>query len=81
MPKACAISLAKVYELQKAQKEAEITVVNAKAEAEAVEIKGKAIEMSPEVIQLEIAKKWDGHTPQTVVTSGGGANILLPLNK
>lgn len=72
-------ALAKEYELKKAQKEAEITIVNAKAEAEAVKIKGEALASSPRVIDLEIAKKWDGKSPQTVVTSQGGANVLLPL--
>jgi regulator of protease activity HflC (stomatin/prohibitin superfamily) len=72
-------ALAKTYELQKAQKEAEITVVGAKAEAEAVKIKGEALKASPEVIQLEIAKKWNGVTPQYVSTTEGGANVLLPL--
>lgn len=74
-------ALQKVYELQKATKEAEITVVAAKAEAEAVRIKGEALKASPEVIQLEIAKKWDGHAPTYVSTTAGGANILLPVQK
>lgn len=72
-------ALAKNYELQKEQKEAEITVVRARAEAESVRIKGEALKQSPDVIQLEIVKKWDGKTPQVVSTAGGGANIILPL--
>ena len=72
-------AFAKEYELKKAQKEAEITIVNAKAEAEGVRIKGEALQLSPMVIQLEIAKKWDGKAPQSVVVGEGGANILLPL--
>jgi prohibitin 2 len=72
-------ALAKVYELQKAQRESEITIVNAKAEAESVKIKGEALQAAPEVIQLEIAKKWDGKTPNSVVVGAGGANVLLPL--
>lgn len=72
---------AKEYELKKAEKEAEITIVNAKAEAEAVRIKGEALKASPEVIQLEIVKKWNGISPQYVETSAGGANILLPIKK
>lgn len=74
-------ALMKVYELQKAQKEAEITVVNAKAEAEAVRVKGEALRASPEVISLEIAKKWNGIAPQFISTTAGGANVLLPLAK
>ncbi len=76
-------ALAKVYELEKANKEAQITIVNAKAEAEAVKIKGEALLASPKVIELEIVKRWDGHAPSTVVIGGdsaAGANIILPIN-
>jgi prohibitin 2 len=72
-------ALAKEYELKKAQKQAEITIVNAKAEAEAVKIKGEALKSSPDVISLEIAKRWNGQSPQSVVVSQGGANVLMPL--
>jgi prohibitin 2 len=72
-------ALAKEYELKKAKKEAEITVVNAQAEAESVKIKGEALATAPRVIELEIVKKWDGKAPQTVVTGQGGANVLLPI--
>jgi prohibitin 2 len=74
-------ALAKVYELQKAQKDAEIRMVNAKAEAEAIRITGDALAAAPKLIELELVKKWDGRAPQSVVTSQGGANILLPLSK
>jgi prohibitin 2 len=74
-------ALAKVYELQKAQKDAEIRMVNARAEAEAIKITGDALAAAPKLIELELVKKWDGKAPQSVVTSQGGANILLPLTK
>lgn len=69
----------KEYELEIAKKDAEIKVVTAEGEAKAIKIKGDALKASPEVIQLEIAKKWDGKAPQSVVTGSGGANVLLPL--
>ena len=74
-------ALAKSFELEKEKKQAEITVVRAQAEAKSVSIKGEALKSSPEVIQLEIAQRWDGKAPLSVaVGSGGsGANILLPL--
>ncbi len=72
-------ALAKEYELRKATKQAEIVIVEAGAVAKAIEIKGKALRMSPDVIELEIAKKWDGKTPTTVVVGKGGGNVLLPL--
>ncbi len=72
-------ALAKNYELEKAKKEAEIVQVQAEAEARAVRIKGDALKSSPEVVELEIAKKWDGKAPSTVVVGKGGGNVLLPL--
>jgi regulator of protease activity HflC (stomatin/prohibitin superfamily) len=77
-------SLAKNYELDKERKQGEITVVQAKAEAESVKIKGEALAKSPNVVDLEIVKKWDGKSPSTVVIGGGtesatGANVVLPL--
>lgn len=72
-------ALAKNFELEKARKDAEITIVNAEAEAKSVKIKGEAIKFAPDVIELEIAKRWNGVTPQSVVVGKGGANVLLPL--
>lgn len=75
-------ALAKSFELDKEKKQAEITIVRAEAEAKAVGIKGDALKSSPEVIQLEIAQRWDGKAPLSVsVGHGAGANILLPINK
>lgn len=73
-------ALAKNFELDKEKKQAEITIVRAEAEAKSVSIKGDAIKSSPEVIQLEIAQRWDGKAPLSVsVGHSGGTNILLPL--
>lgn len=72
-------ALAKSFELDKARKDAEITVVNAEAEARSVKIKGEALRNSPDVISLEIVKKWNGVSPTSVVTGRGGADILLPV--
>jgi prohibitin 2 len=75
-------SLAKRFELDKERQEAEITLVKAKAEAESIQVKAKALAESPNVIDLEIIKKWNGVSPSTVVVGGGGkaANVVLPLN-
>lgn len=73
-------ALAKSFELEKEKKQAEITLVRAEAEAKSVGIKGTALKTSPEVIQFEIAQRWDGKAPLSVsVGQGGGTNILLPL--
>lgn len=69
----------KDYELAIARKEAEIAIVKAEGEAKAIQTRGEALRASPEVIELQIAEKWDGKTPQTVVTGQGGSNVLLPL--
>lgn len=75
-------ALAKSFELDKEKKQAEITIVRAEAEAKSVSIKGEALKSSPEVIQLEIAQRWDGKAPLSVsVGTGGGANVLLPIGK
>ncbi len=72
-------ALQKEFELQKAQKDAEITVVRANAEAQAIQTQGNAIKENPEIISLEIARRWNGQSPQSVVVGQGGANVLLPL--
>ncbi|MCX7719148.1 MAG: prohibitin family protein [Candidatus Sumerlaeaceae bacterium] len=72
-------ALAKKFELESATKMGEITLVTARADAEAVRIRGEALKASPEVIEYEIARKWDGKAPQSVVLTTGGANVLLPL--
>jgi prohibitin 2 len=74
-------ALAKTFELEKEKKQAEITIVRAEAEAKSVQIKGEALKTSPEVIQLEIAQRWDGKAPLSVSIgeSAKGASVLLPL--
>ena len=71
---------AKFSQLQ-AQTEAETAAIRAKGEANAITIRGEALKSNLELIQLQIVEKWDGHSPQTVVTSTGGSNILLPVNR
>ena len=77
---------AKVYELQKKKKEAEI----AYEEAKALEARGRALQSSPDLLKLEmkklelemmekVLKKWNGVSPQTVVVGEKDSNVLLPL--
>lgn len=72
---------AKKYELERENQQAAITIVQAKAEAESIQIKAEALAKSPNFIELEIVKKWDGRSPSTVVTEGGGAKVILPVTK
>src|SRR5450631_720424 len=56
------------YELQQAEVEAEKKVASAKGEAEAIQIRGDALAKNPAVIELELINKWDGKSPETLVT-------------
>jgi len=70
------------YELQQAEVEAEKQVATAKGEAEAIQIRGDALAKNPAVIQLELINKWDGKSPETLVTGGNGGvpSIVLPVS-
>lgn len=70
-------ALAQKYELEKAEKQAEMTVVKAEAEAKSIRITAAAISQNPKIIELELVKKWDGKTPETIV-AGANTNLLLP---
>lgn len=64
---------------QKAEIEAQTAVIRAKGEAEAINVRGKAIRDNPGLIDLQTVEKWNGVAP-LVVGSGSGSNILLPLS-
>jgi prohibitin 2 len=64
---------------QKAEVEANTAIIKAKGEAEAIRIRGKALQDSPGLVQLQIVEKWNGISP-LVVGQGSGANILLPID-
>lgn len=63
--------------LAQVQYEAEQTVAQAKGDAEAISIKGAALQNNPGVVELNWIDKWDGHTP----TYWGGASPFIGLNK
>ena len=68
---------------QKAEIEASTAIIKAKGEAEAIRIRGKALEQNPQLIQLQLVEKWNGIAPLVVAPgggNGGGANIILPLD-
>jgi prohibitin 1 len=74
----------KQYELDRERKEAEITVTKARAQAESTRLMTEALRKSPELVkfklaevELEKARKWDGHLPTTMI--GGGAHALFNL--
>jgi prohibitin 2 len=65
---------------QKAEIEANTAIIRAKGEAEAIRVRGRAVQDNPGLVQLQIVEKWNGVSP-LVVGSGTGANILLPIGK
>ena len=69
-----------IFEQQKAQIDAQIAVVRARGEAESISIRGDAMSKNPELIDLEIVRKWNGRTPRVVGGNAGGAQMLLPLS-
>jgi prohibitin 2 len=67
---------------QRSQIDAETAIIRAKGEAEAIRIRGEALQSNPNLINLQIVEKWDGRTPLVVGGSGdgqAGSNILLPI--
>ena len=68
-----------VFEQQRAQIEAQIAVVRARGEAESIRIRGDALARNPELIELEIVRKWNGITPRIVGGDAGGAAMILPI--
>lgn len=69
------------YELQQATVEAQKAVATAQGEAQAIQIRGDALAKNPQVIQLELINKWDGKSPETLVTGGSGVpSIVLPIS-
>ena len=64
-----ALADAKAYEI----------TAQAKAQAEAIDIEGRALRANPEIIQLRAVEKWDGSVPR--VTLGEGATPLINLNE
>lgn len=64
---------------QKAEIEANTAIIRAKGEAEAIRVRGRALQDSPGLVQLQIVEKWNGISPLVVGGNGSGANILLPI--
>jgi len=74
-------ALAKEYDLQAAQKDAEIAIAKAKGEAEAIRITGEALAKSPTVTLMEAVKKWDGKAPQSLVLPNGSVTPTIEVTK
>lgn len=67
---------------QTAQGEADAKLMLAKAEAEAIQIRGDALRNNQELVSLTLAEKWNGQYPTTLIMDSGKGQILqLPLAK
>ncbi|MBX9688545.1 MAG: prohibitin family protein [Candidatus Obscuribacterales bacterium] len=69
-------ALQKQYELDKARKEAEITIANAEAQARSIQLQSDALQKSPSLIEYEKVKKWDGKLPDTMISGGSNATLF-----
>jgi regulator of protease activity HflC (stomatin/prohibitin superfamily) len=58
------------------REEAEQKLITARAEAESIRIQANALMANPQLVQWELAKRWDGKLPTTT----GGSIPLLKLN-
>ncbi len=63
----------------KAEIEAQTAIIRAKGEAEAIRVRGRAVQDNPGLVQLQIVEKWNGISPLVIGGGGSGANILLPI--
>jgi prohibitin 2 len=69
-------ALQKGYELDKARREAEITVANAEAQAKSIQLQSDALAKSPQLIEYEKVKRWDGKLPETMITGGNNGTLF-----
>lgn len=65
---------------QKAQIDAERLIIEANGEAQALSIRGKAFRENPDVLKMELIKKWNGVSP-TVIGPASGTGIILPMHE
>ncbi len=67
------------FEQEKRKIDADTKVIEAKAEAEAIKVRGEALKATPDLIQLMIVEKWDGHSPMVVSGSKDPTSVILPM--
>jgi prohibitin 2 len=64
------------YFQQRAQIDADTSVIQAKGEAESIRIRGQALKDDPAFVDLKIVDKWDGIAPLVI---GGHDNLVYQL--
>ena len=63
--------------VEKAEADATVKITQAKAEADALEIKTKALEKNKDIIFLNAVEKWNGKLPETLVLDGKDTSFLV----
>jgi len=66
---------------QQAQVEASTAVIKAKGEAESINLRGRALQENPSILDLQVIEHWDGVTPLVVGPGLSGADLVLPLGE
>lgn len=77
---AAQLALKAENDLQRIKVEAAQKVATAEAEAKAIEIRGKALRDNPQLVQLEMAQKWNGIMPSFYVAGQSGLTGGLLFN-
>lgn len=65
-------------DLLRVDQEKQAAIARAEGEAEAIRIRGNALQNNPSLVNLELAQRWDGHLPQTAL---GDSIPLFQINK
>lgn len=68
-------------QLAVARAEAESVRIKGEAEADAINAKSKALNASPQLVQYEIAQKWDGALPEYTMGSSSIPMLNLPAKQ
>ena len=66
------------YLQQRAQIDADTSVIKARGEAESIRIRGQALKDNPAFVELQVVDKWDGVAPLII---GSGDNVIMPLSE
>lgn len=77
---AAQLALKAENDLVRIKVEAEQTIATAKAQAQAIQIRGDALQKNPALVQLELAQKWNGVMPTFYVAGQNGFTGGMLLN-
>jgi regulator of protease activity HflC (stomatin/prohibitin superfamily) len=64
---------------EKARGIADATLLQATAEAQAIQIRGEALRNNQELVQLTLAERWNGVMPAQLIEGSEGRNVILQM--